>query len=55
MRAKDILVMDTQRKKAMFYCTDFKKHHGFLLNENKKKVTFSKFFFYLPYLPWLEK
>ena len=30
------------------YCTSFKKHHGFLLDENQKKVPFSKLFLYLP-------
>ena len=32
----------------IFYCTDFKKHHGFLLDENQKKANFSKMFLYLP-------
>ena len=32
----------------IFHCTAFKKHHGFLLDENQKKVTFSKLFLYLP-------
>ena len=29
-------------------CTAFKKHHGFFLDENQKKVYFSKLFLYLP-------
>ena len=32
----------------IFYCTAFKKHHGFLLDENQKKADFSKMFLYLP-------
>ena len=32
----------------IFHCTAFKKHHGFLLDEKQKKVTFSKLFVYLP-------
>ena len=31
----------------IFYCTAFKKHHGFLLDENQKKADFSKMFLYL--------
>ena len=31
-----------------FYCTAFKKNHGFLLDENQKKADFSKIFLYLP-------
>ena len=33
---------------SIFSCTAFKKHHGFLLDENKKKTEFSKMFLYLP-------
>ena len=29
-------------------CTAFKKHNGFFLDENQKKVSFSKLFLYLP-------
>ena len=29
-------------------CTAFKKHHGFILDENQKKAKFSKTFLYLP-------
>ena len=32
----------------IFSCTSFKKHHGFLLDANQKKVPFSKLFLYLP-------
>ena len=32
----------------IFHCTAFKKHHGLLLDENQKKVPFSKLFLYLP-------
>ena len=32
----------------IFYCTAFKKHHSFLLDENKNKATFSKMLLYLP-------
>ena len=32
----------------IFHCTDFKKHHSFLSDENEKKVKFSKMFLYLP-------
>ena len=32
----------------IFYWTAFKKHHGFLLDENQKKADFSKMFLYLP-------
>ena len=32
----------------IFHCTAFKKHHGFLLDENQKKADFSKMFLYLP-------
>ena len=32
----------------IFYCTVFKKHHVFLLDENQKKADFSKMFLYLP-------
>ena len=32
----------------IFHCTAFKKHHGFLLDENKKKAKFSNMFLYLP-------
>ena len=31
----------------IFSCTSFKRHHGFLLDENQKKVSFSKLFLYL--------
>ena len=31
----------------IFHCTAFKKHHGFILDENKK-TGFSKLFLYLP-------
>ena len=31
----------------IFHCTAFKKHHPFLLDENQKKVKFSKMFLYL--------
>ena len=31
----------------IFYCIAFKKHHGFLLDENQKKADFSKMFLYL--------
>ena len=31
----------------IFNCTAFKKHHGFILDENQKKVLFSKFCIYL--------
>ena len=30
------------------HCTAFKKHHGFILDENQKKMSFSKLFLYLP-------
>ena len=33
----------------IFHCTAFKKHHGFILDENQKKVKFSKMFLYLPF------
>ena len=33
-----------------FHCKAFKKRHGLLLDENKKKVPFSKLFLYLRYL-----
>ena len=33
---------------SIFHCTAFKKHHGFLLDENQKKADFSKMFLYLP-------
>ena len=44
----------------IFHCTAFKKHHGLLLDENQKNVSFSKFFLHLPaaldrkgkFLPW---
>ena len=55
------IVMAIQRKKAVrcicimkqplpniFHCTTFKKHHGFILDENQKKAKFSKMFLYLP-------
>ena len=32
----------------IFHCTAFKKHHGFILDENQKKAKFSKMFLYLP-------
>ena len=32
----------------IFQCTAFKQHHGFLLDENKKKSEFSKMFLFLP-------
>ena len=32
----------------IFHYTAFKKHHGFLLDENQKKAGFSKMFLYLP-------
>ena len=32
----------------IFHCTAFKKHDGLLLDENQKKLPFSKFFLYLP-------
>ena len=32
----------------IFNCTAFKKHHGFIHNENKKRADFSKLFLYLP-------
>ena len=32
----------------IFHCTAFKKHHGLLLDESKKKVPLSKLFLYLP-------
>ena len=32
----------------IFHCTTFKKHHGFILDENQKKAKFSKMFLYLP-------
>ena len=32
----------------IFHCTAFKKHHGFLLDENQNKAKFSKMFLYLP-------
>ena len=32
----------------IFHCTAFKKHNGFLLDENQKKDPFSKLFLYLP-------
>ena len=32
----------------IFHCTAFKQHHGFLLDENKKKSEFSKMFLFLP-------
>lgn len=32
----------------IFYCTAFKKHISFLLDENKKDAKFSEFFLYLP-------
>ena len=31
----------------IFHCTAFKKHHSFLVDENQKKVKFSKMFLYL--------
>ena len=55
------IVMAIQRKKAVrcicimkqplpniLHCTTFKKHHGFILDENQKKAKFSKMFLYLP-------
>ena len=30
------------------HCTAFKKHHGFILDENQKKTKSSKMFSYLP-------
>ena len=44
----------------IFNCTAFKKHNGFILDENQKKVPFSNLFLYLPstldrkekYLQW---
>ena len=33
---------------SIFHCTAFKKHHPFLLDENQKKVNFSKMYLYLP-------
>ena len=30
------------------HCTAFKKHHGFILDENQKKAKFSKIILYLP-------
>ena len=32
----------------IFHCTAFKKDHGFILDENQKKASFSKLFLYLP-------
>ena len=32
----------------IFHCTAFKKHHFFWVDENQKKVKFSKMFLYLP-------
>ena len=32
----------------IFHCTAFKKHHGFILDENPKKAKFSKIILYLP-------
>ena len=32
----------------ILHCTTFKKHHGFILDENQKKAKFSKMFLYLP-------
>ena len=32
----------------IFHCFAFKKHHGFILDENQKKAKFSKMFLYLP-------
>ena len=32
----------------IFHCTAFKKHHGFILDENQKKTKSSKMFSYLP-------
>ena len=32
----------------IFQSTAFKKHHGFILDENQKKAKFSKMFLYLP-------
>ena len=32
----------------IFHCTAFKKHHGFILDENQKKAKYSKMFLYLP-------
>ena len=31
-----------------FHCTAFKKHDWFILDENQKKITFSKLSLYLP-------
>ena len=31
----------------IFNCTALEKHHGFILDENQKKVSFSKLFLYL--------
>ena len=47
----------------IFQCTAFKKHHGFLLDEDQKKADFSKMFLYLPstldrkedFLQWKEQ
>ena len=32
----------------IFHCNDFKKHHGFILDENQKKAKFSKIILHLP-------
>ena len=32
----------------IFNCTAFKKHHGFIHDENQKRADFSKLFLYLP-------
>ena len=38
----------------IFYCTAFKKHHGFLLDENQKKADFSNCF-YICFQLWIGK
>ena len=40
----------------IFHCTTFKKHLGFLLDENQKKAKYSTMFLYLPStLDWKEE
>ena len=41
------IVICSQPLSNIFHCTAFKKHHSFLVDENQKKVKFSKMFLYL--------
>ena len=49
-KEKSILLYCTMKHPLpnIFHCTDFKKHHGFILDENQKKAKFSKIVLHLP-------